>query len=334
MRKPARVVGFNILAVVVILLAIEGVSRLIRPTDFPEPLITEKMPEWEGTRVYDPLLFWRMRPNITIDGTRFTNSLGLRGPEVPAKRPDEFRILSLGESSTFARRIDYEECYSSLLERGLGSVEGKQVRVINAGVPGYSLFQGYTYLRLHGLDLEPDAVLLYFGYNDFLPVVFRAQRDMISERRMAGATDRELFAQRNSLSYKLTYALQKHSNLARAVTLRWISTTDTLFVDPAVRRVPDEDRRWVLGELNDLSRKHGFRLVIVIPWYREFEDHIDLLRVMESYADVIVVDLPARLRRLYYNKQAYFIDTLHPNSRGHQVIAITIERELRQQWAE
>ena len=46
--------------------------------------------------------------------------------------------------------------------------------------------------------LQPDAVLLYFGFNDFLKVAFRERRDSLSDSDSARLTDRQLFAQRQS----------------------------------------------------------------------------------------------------------------------------------------
>jgi len=38
--------------------------------------------------------------------------------------------------------------------------------VINAGVPGYTSFQGVRYLEEEGLGLRPDLVIACFGFND------------------------------------------------------------------------------------------------------------------------------------------------------------------------
>jgi hypothetical protein len=74
----------NVVAALCILIALEGASRLIKPVDFPDPLITQR-PDWSRTRLYDPLLFWRMRPHLFRNGEQITNSLGLRGEEIPPR---------------------------------------------------------------------------------------------------------------------------------------------------------------------------------------------------------------------------------------------------------
>jgi hypothetical protein len=38
--------------------------------------------------------------------------------------------------------------------------------VINAGMPGYTTYQELEFLKLYGLEMEPDLVVLGFVFND------------------------------------------------------------------------------------------------------------------------------------------------------------------------
>ena len=99
MRRPKTVV-FGLITTLGLLALLEGGSRLVRHVEYPpDPLMTREAPRWPERRQYDSLLFWTLRPNPE-DPRWLTNSLGLRAPEIPPKPSDEFRILSLGESST------------------------------------------------------------------------------------------------------------------------------------------------------------------------------------------------------------------------------------------
>jgi lysophospholipase L1-like esterase len=325
--RLAGLIAFNLAASAALLLAIEGLSRLVRPVDFPDPLITRVDDKWSDSRRYDPLLFWTMSPDIVRLNERKTNSLGLRGPEIPPKDPGEFRILSLGESTTYAGRLLYEETYSKRVEDLLGRVEGRSVRVINAGQPGHTLFQGLVYLRHRGLALEPDAVMIYFGYNDSLPVAFRAQRDAIAQT--SGLTDRELYEQRRSLRYRLAYTLQRHSNLVRMISFTSGGKQGKVQMGRKPR-VPENDRRRLLIELRELCRERGLRLIVLIPWYREYEGHVPLLRELAGADDVILIDLHAMLADAPKPRPSYFDDAMHPTSEGHRLMAEAIAGELRQ----
>lgn len=323
MIRFAKFAIFNILTSLSILLILEGASRVFQPVEFPDPLITNKRVHWVDRRQYDPNLFWTMRPYAIIRG-QMLNGLGLRGPEIPTKDPGEFRIVSLGESTTFGLGICMKETYSSLLNEELAFVNGRRMQVINMGVPGYTLFQGITYLRLHGLILPPDAVLIYFGFNDFLPVTFRAARDAGSKLQNAGLTDRELFEQRKTILYQFAYTIQKYSNLARLISFHTSHTSENVILDSGQVRVPESDRRWILSELRNMSREHGFRLVVIIPWYRDFDEHVPLLRELTAWNDITVVDLPAKLIDLPNLRGSYFLDRVHPNPDGHRLIAEVI----------
>lgn len=330
--RVLKFILINFLVVIGLLVVVEAISRSVEPVDFPDPLVTTWRDDWQGSRLFDLLLFWRMRPNTSLDAGRSTNSLGLRGPEVLPKRPEEFRILSLGESTTFAPELSNEESYSSLLEAQL-ILPAKKLRVLNAGVPGYSLFQGYTYLSLHGLDLQPDAVMLYFGFNDFLPITFRSQRDALSARMPEALTDRQLFERRQKPTSRLGFWLLQHSNLARARVFGDEPATQAVVSTSDRPRVPEEDRWWLLSSIHQLSQDHGFRLVVVIPWYLEFDEHASLLREFSRGAtDSTLVDLPARLEELEDSTQEYFRDQVHPNRRGHQLIADEIASVLQRSW--
>lgn len=331
-KRVSKLLLGNLVATLVLLAlfaCIEAGSRLVAPVDVPKPLLVPHTSYWDGKILYDPLLFWRVRPHIVEGGERLTNSLGLRGPEIPAKRADEFRILSLGESTTFGRRLAHGETYSKLVEEQLQTVGGKKVRVINAGVPAYTLFQGVTYVLDRGLALDPDAVMTYFGYNDFIPVARRAFAGGAGGSK-GGLTDREVLERRQALSFKLAYGLARHSNLFR---LMWNPGEDAVDFDPLKSRVPANDRRLLLAELRDVCRQQGLELVVVVPWYRAFERHAPLLREFAARNRVSIVDLPDLLQELAGDRARYFADRVHPNAEGHRVIASAIEARLREFWS-
>ena len=108
----------------------------------------------------DPLLFWRVRPNLDQVIWDFTvvstNEQGLRhaGPIGP-RREESRRIVTLGDSVTFGYRIpvvfpewpdDYDRealPYPLAMERDLRAANpDRAIEVINLAIPGYTSHQG------------------------------------------------------------------------------------------------------------------------------------------------------------------------------------------------
>jgi len=123
-------------------------------------------------------LFWKGRPNTNWTGVVgrdipvSMNSRGFRGPEFTAEKPaSTFRIASLGDSRTFGLGVSDEDSYSQKLERLLDEqCQGdRDVEVLNLGIMGYTLFQGWISLNLHAPQFQPDVVTFAFGFNDVLP---------------------------------------------------------------------------------------------------------------------------------------------------------------------
>lgn len=125
-----------------------------------------------------PLLFER-HPEIGLlqvpnqagyldDGLATINALGLRGelPETP-KPANQFRVLAIGDSTTFGWGVDDTDTYGWQLERMFGERRpAANVRVVNAGVSAHNLEDSARLLRYFAPRLEPDLVLVGFFWND------------------------------------------------------------------------------------------------------------------------------------------------------------------------
>ncbi len=116
-----------------------------------------------------PFLVRGNRSSKFFGSTIATNSLGLRGPEVARDKGSAFRILCVGESTTmgqtlFATDVPWPERLQQLVAARGGK---REVQVLNAGFAGYDLRHSLIRLRRFLLDLQPDLVVVYHGYNGF-----------------------------------------------------------------------------------------------------------------------------------------------------------------------
>ncbi len=176
-------------SLLIALVAAEGIARLLLPQQQlveVEPATTRQggggpPQEREQQSGIDVLLDWsgphgvRLNSNVraTIHSHRVsgqevvieTNSLGLRHPELEAKRAEEFRVLVLGDSITFGDYLPFDETYPAQLEQRLAG-RSQRVVVINAGLPGASTSDElYHYLEIRDA-VDPDLVLLGMYLND------------------------------------------------------------------------------------------------------------------------------------------------------------------------
>ncbi|MBU1627292.1 hypothetical protein KKB18_07985 [bacterium] len=96
------------------------------------------------------------------------NSHGFRGNEIELVKQDgKKRIICAGDSSTLGYMVNIEDSYPAILEKLL-SENGKSnnFEIINAGVLGYTSYQGLKYYEMHLRKLHPDILVFSYGYND------------------------------------------------------------------------------------------------------------------------------------------------------------------------
>jgi len=177
-----RLVAVVVLSVAVVAL-LEATVRMTsleqraveRMTERLYPVAPGKEDGLFATRVYDPLLSWRLRPGGWLPGrVARINSHGLVGPEFAWRKPSHtIRVLALGDSVTYGLYacgvgiFCRKEPYPSVLENLLNTrTSGNRFEVLDAGVYGYSSLQGVRYYRVYLTGLDEDVVTVMFGWND------------------------------------------------------------------------------------------------------------------------------------------------------------------------
>jgi lysophospholipase L1-like esterase len=203
--------------------------------------------------VYDPR--YQMlpgAPNPFAKVNEFLNSSGFRGRDLsPQPTPGVRRIISVGDSTTFGVGVQDEENYTfrlaaQLRERGLAA------EVLNAGIPGTSLWQQRMLIEDRLLARRPDLVLLYTGPS------FRMDQDVWRE------------AQQGGLRLKILQRGLAHSRLYRLLRLwlrppRFQEVINQYFAQPGAM-IPHElalsHAREDLAALRDRCREFGARLLI------------------------------------------------------------------------
>ncbi len=362
-----------ILGLVLLALALEPTVRILRPQG---PVMRGEEPFFPG----DPDLQFAIRPDAeTVLARRDfritirSNALGFRGPDRGPKG-NALRILALGDSFTFGWGVQQEETFEAQMERLQGTTNEAghepELEVINAGVPGYNLYQSVLSLEKKGWKIEPDIVLFgAFVQNDFSDN--RSTADWIA-RKKSGVNQKKdksalaawleahsqayvFLRAKYMASYRLRRAWYKLTRPFKAEKERYRYRNLLVFREP----VPEEmELEWQLSEelllrLRDDVRSRGKRLLIVLfppelqvktgRWKRDV-DRLDMEEVsfevekpnnrLQAFCrenGISFLDLLSTFRAAVESGQALYLPSDHHwNAGGHRLAAETILADLRQ----
>ena len=312
------------------------------------PINSPALPtEASGLDQIDHELFWSMRPNLRIlfQGVMIsTNELALRSAPVGPKQKNEFRILSLGESTTFGAGVENDETYSARLEYILNNtLHTNRFKVINAGVSGYTSFQSLLYLKKRGFKLSPDLVLFYHEYNDYLPTYIRdSQNNVIgmnmsdperyhSQQRRFHRGLMKISAVYRYICYRLALANIRHfqndpsKQPLQSISVQIGEREESLKMPSRVR--PQERIEIIQGLINE-CRTRGIQIVIIHPSYRFSVPHRCELTNTCMQNDVLMIEAQAVLHPSNATVDEVFLDTVHPTALGHERLARELARVL------
>ena len=117
-----------------------------------------------------PFLWWKLRRNVVVPflGRKVaTDSLGLRvrAHDHTKESENDYRVLCLGDSSTFGWRMGYDQTYPYLLKQRLRQTL-RNVQVYNGGIPGYTSFQSLRLFESIVDRVKPQVVIIYSSNNE------------------------------------------------------------------------------------------------------------------------------------------------------------------------
>lgn len=319
-----RLVAWAIAVDVVVLFALEGGARLV--SSGPS---NTRFDVFSGLAVHlgleslnqvvepDPTVYWKLRrslPPTLVSGRvgasemRFTVSTTAEGRRtVPTPpRAASRTVVCLGDSCTFGVGVDDGETYPARLQELLGDA-----RVVNAGVPAYSAYQGRRVLESSLDAWRPSAVTIQFGFND--------------ASDWGGRSDLEPRPKRSPISW-----LVRHSRFLQLLVKRRQPATTT-----HRPRLTPEEFAGELGTMIRLCREHGGTPVLVRWVLRSQADagsgtpatpHQEALLRVSREERVAVADLlPVFGGR---KGEGLFVDVVHATAEGNRLAAETIEKAL------
>jgi lysophospholipase L1-like esterase len=238
----------------------ELISRLVLVLQYGSP--ASEYAEFGYYR--EPLQGFELFPDLRdarferLQTTISTSSRSLRGKtEYGPKRPGEIRGAVIGGSCVFGFGASSDDTTIS------GQLSGhyRNLEVMNAGVPGYISYQVLAKLQLKLIDLEPDFVVVYMGWNDFffaaLDPPYRRNHFFARDRYFSFDSWQTFIEERNaSLRPALLRPLAASMFVGRAIgALRSLAEDDTgkdpITDDDGYLVHPESVREAVKGQLRD-----------------------------------------------------------------------------------
>jgi lysophospholipase L1-like esterase len=238
-----------------------------------------------------------------------TTPAGFRAP-APAGPP---AVVCLGDSCTFGLGVEDGEAFPAQLGASTN------LAVLNAGIPGYSAYQGRRLLEEHVGSWHPKLVVIQFGWND--AAVWDGRSD---------AEHAILLASGPGLLFR-----SRLVQLLAALLSRRASRAEGGAALPTRPRLTPEEFGEELRAMVRLSRSGGALPVLVIwPARHNLEGirippHLDVARQVAAAEGAPLVDLFEIFPR--EGGAALYADAVHANAAGNRAVAAAIAKALRRE---
>jgi len=258
--------------VIIFLLLLEGISTLLVNPDLSQYLLMDEATHTQQSHVRDFDLVFRNKPDADYMMTnRFgetravINSQGFRDYRdfTEEKPTGVYRIMCIGDSSTFGLFVNQEESYPAQLQTLLNQRQSEwHYNVINAGCAGYSSFNALRALERYGPQYHPDVVILSVGANDF-------------SRKSNGIPDKERDYRSGSLVFFRRIIFNTNTYLFLSQIINSICKPEAV---ESGARVSLDDYRGYLSEFarlaQNLDAKVIFCPISVPPAYKQIMEEV------------------------------------------------------------
>ena len=297
-----------------------------------------KMKKNVSARVSNTVNRMELERGIKVDFE--SNSDGFRTAEVSRKKGDNvFRIVFMGDSTTFGWGVNQDERFSSVLEKLLNESQDRiEFEAINLGIPGYSTIHGLQVFEHYALKYKPDMVVVSFGANDSRkvppavkkllnqPAWIEGVKDFLGNFKVYRFFRKTLLSMVNPFDDETKQSADETSprepmvtpgeytrNLERIITVGRERGIQTVLLGLCC---PID----YLAKMSAIGQRHD---VVAVDGMNILLRHIPAIQAGTEYAS-----LAARYRELYgkevlESRRILYVtsDSCHPNIIGHQILA-------------
>jgi len=278
--------------------------------------------------------FWTIESNLTDkkmphkeENTSFlvdSNSDSLRSREISELDAFNFRIMTMGCSTTFGWGVTDEESYPNRLESYIHKEGYTKTAVINAGQPGYTSFQGAWLWNRTLKKYKPDVVLIGFVVQDARKAAYTDLSQAILQKDYR-------FLKENFLYNSRVYLALRSVVGAVQIRAKERGSGDV----GGVYRVPPKDYVNNVRQLiSSIKANGGIPILFGYPLERSgyTKDHRTILAAAAQELQVPIFDPQAKMEEASRTESYYFSrDRGHANAAGNDVIAKWVFAFLQEQ---
>lgn len=253
-----------------------------------------------------------------IQGYTGINALGFRGNvyDPNLHSDDQTKVMILGDSCAFGWGIlDYRLTFQSILEERLDEQSG-EFKVYNFSQPGYSSSQGKVVFDRWFSLVNPDLLIIYFGWNDIWETPLLTDNQYLNLLRFAHAAPLKWIQKTHTyLAFESLYQMyikqpaSQHAKINKNV------------------RVPMEDAIANFKTFVTAASEHNTEIILILPPVSNRAPRLSGILSYnnkirdEFYKDAMVLNLKDMDYDSPNSYGFFFPDGFHPNNEGAKYIA-------------
>lgn len=303
---------------------------------------------------YLPNATGRIHRDFEMDNLVALNSRGFHDVEHDWSASGR-RLVAVGDSFTAAIHVPKDQTWTQVLQTVLRTRwQDSSLEVINLGLDGTGSDVHLELLRLHVLELQPEAVVVAFTNNDIGDLAMERIYREVYRGHVLAFTDelqREKMKQLVDGNLRQTHLiwLHEHLYLVRLAAFLIGGNGNLLrsnFVKPShigqsVSRSGKETAlQDVFQEFLQLSKQHGFRLMVVpVPMKEDEAISLEVLRAYVQIGELDVIDpLPHMKSGLESDGKAfaemYWQHDGHFNAYGYRLFGMAVAQAVEERFGQ
>jgi lysophospholipase L1-like esterase len=252
------------------------------------------------------------------------NEHGMKSPSISKEKPEDlYRIAFLGDSITFGWALPFSDSFPEQLKSKIPKAE-----ILNFAVPGYVGIQNLETLKTKVLDFNPDLIIMGHFLNDPDGIW------QVYDTTLNIPTPIKIFLNENSCTYN--WAKTRRNRILNRAGVITNSPYEDLY---EIKSESWQNHKKLFEKMATISKDNNIPiLVVILPNWHNLNDDYDfigihsLLNKTITQAGLHSIDMYTELKALNINAEDFRIEHVHPNAKGHKLIAESIDKYIQENY--